>query len=76
MTAIIATETTRTLHIMLHGESKDLTFDALDIGDASTDEQIKEAIAVEFEFPTSKLRFHVVERHGENITVRPDAEFG
>ena len=49
----------------------------LDIGPASTDREIKRALARHLEVPAEKLRDYVVDRHQTgNMTVRPEAVFG
>lgn len=67
----------RVVHVTHGGESFDVSFAILDIGDASSDEQIKQAAANFYEFPVEKLRGHEV-RHepNGNITLRPQARFG
>lgn len=65
------------VHIRYHGQSWRLEASALDVGVASSDNEIKQALARQFEIPLSGLRPYVVERHANgNITVRPEAVFG
>ena len=65
------------VHIRYHGQSWRLEASALDVGVASSDEEIKQALARQFEIPLSRLAPYVVERHANgNITVRPEAVFG
>ena len=68
----------RLVHIMYSGESHDIPQSSLDIGDASTDDQVKAAVATYFNIPLDKLRFYVVDRSPDssNLTVRPQAVFG
>jgi hypothetical protein len=67
----------RRVHTMIGGVSSDIAFTSLDIGDASTDAEIKTAVAQHFSLPTSKLTHFAVDRHENgNVTVRPEAVFG
>lgn len=69
---------TSVLHCIIGGRSYDIPMQDLDIGDASTDEQIKAAVAQHLEQPLSKLSVMTVDRNLEtgDITIRPDAVFG
>ena len=64
------------LHLRHDGRSYDATFDVLDIGDLSTDAEVRQAAAQHFEVPASKLSNYSVDRAEGNITLRPQAEFG
>lgn len=65
------------LHIRYGGRSYDVPLQDLDIGPASSDDQIRRAVAAYLEEPQSKLRLFVVERHDNgNVTIRPEAVFG
>jgi hypothetical protein len=65
------------LHVRFDGRSLDVPLSVLDIGPASTDVEIKRALARHLEFPADKLRDYVVDRHQTgNLTVRPEAVFG
>ena len=65
------------LHIRYGGRSYDVPLHDLDIGPASSDDQIRRAVAAYLEEPLSKLRPFVVERHDNgNVTIRPEAVFG
>lgn len=64
------------LHLRFDGRSYDATFDALDIGDLSSDAEVREAVAQHFDVPVSKLSNYSVDRAEGNITLRPQAEFG
>ena len=65
------------VHIRYHGQSWRLAASDLDVGVASSDDEIKQALARQFEIPLSRLAPYVVERHANgNITVRPEAVFG
>ncbi len=65
------------LHLRYDGQSYDLPLAELDIGDRSTDEQIRTAAADHLGVPVGKLRAFTVDRaaNGE-VTLRPDAIFG
>ena len=76
MTTALVTDARR-VHIVYNGQSHDVPFTDLDIGDTSTDDQVKNACASHFSIPDSKLRFYQVDREQTgNITVRPQAVFG
>ena len=65
------------LHVRFDGRSLDVPLADLDIGPASTDPEIKHALARHLEVPAEKLRDYVVDRHQTgNLTVRPAAVFG
>ena len=66
------------VHIMFDSNSYDVTFDALDIGDMSTDAQIREKVAAYLDVPIAKLAEYAIDRNPEtgDITLRPQAVFG
>jgi len=65
------------VHIRFEGKSQDISVSELDIGQASTDEQIKSAVANFLDVEAEKLENYVIERHENgNYTVRPEAVFG
>ncbi len=65
------------IHIRFEGRSLDIPQGDLDVGTASSDDQIKRALARYLEVPEAKLRDYVVDRHNTgNMTVRPEAVFG
>jgi len=67
----------RVVHVRFEGTSRDVAFDALDIGDRSSDQEIRQALANYFDVSVRKLAPYVVERHANgNYTVRPEAVFG
>ncbi len=67
----------RQVHIRFDGRSWDVPFRSLDIGDASSDDEIREALAQYLDVSVRKLASYVVERHASgNMTVRPEAVFG
>lgn len=75
------TETTQAqpvVHIMWDGRSYDLTQGDLDVGDLSSDADVRSAVARELEVPVGKLASFAIDRNEESgdLTLRPQAEFG
>jgi hypothetical protein len=67
----------RMVHIRYDGRSHDVPQRALDIGDMSTDAEVKTALAVHLDVPVEKFRNYAVNREATgHITVRPEAVFG
>ena len=67
----------RMVHVRFEGQSWSLAFSVLDIGDLSTDRDVRQALARYFDVPPRKFAPYVVDRHANgNITVRPEAVFG
>ena len=65
------------VHIRFEGRSLDIPQGDLDVGTASSDNEIKQALAQHLEVPVAKLRDYVIDRHETgNMTVRPEAVFG
>ena len=65
------------VHIRFDGRSLDIPQGDLDVGAASSDNEIKRALARHLEVPDGKLRDYVIDRHETgNMTVRPEAVFG
>ena len=65
------------VHIRFDGRSLDIPQGDLDVGAASSDNEIKLALARHLEMPEAKLRDYVIDRHDTgNMTVRPEAVFG
>ena len=65
------------VHIRFEGRSIDVAQSDLDVGPASSDNEIKRALARYLEAPEAKLRDYVIDRHDTgNMTVRPEAVFG
>ena len=66
------------LHVRYDGRSYDEEQISLDIGDLSTDEQVKSATAGFLGVSVESLRNFEVSRNSEtgDITVRPEAVFG
>ena len=67
----------RVVHVRFEGQSRDIAFSVLDVGDLSNDQEMKRALALYFNAPEQKFVSYVIERHvNGNITVRPEAVFG
>ena len=67
----------KVVHIRFEGRSVDIPQSDLDVGPASSDNDIKRALARYLETPEAKLRDYVIDRHDTgNMTVRPEAVFG
>ncbi len=67
----------RMVHVRFEGRSLDIPFGELDVGDRSSDEDVRRALANYFDVPARKFVPYVVERHANgNFTVRPEAVFG
>ena len=67
----------KVVHIRFEGRSLDVPQSELDVGSASSDNDIKRALARFLEAPETKLRDYVIDRHDTgNMTVRPEAVFG
>ena len=65
------------IHVRFEGQSWDIAFDVLDVGDLSSDQDVRRALAHYFNVPVRKFAPYVVERHANgNFTVRPEAVFG
>lgn len=65
------------VHIRFEGRSLDVPQGDLDVGTASSDSDVKRALARHLEVPEAKLRDYVIDRHDTgNMTVRPEAVFG
>ena len=65
------------LHIRFDGRSRDIALSELDVGERSSDGEIKRAAARYLEVPEGKLRDYVVDHHETgNMTLRPEAVFG
>lgn len=70
-------ETQPTLHIRFEGKSRDIPLAEIDIGIASTDDQVKQSVANLLDTEVSKLENYVIERHANgNFSIRPEAVFG
>ena len=67
----------RIVHVRFEGRSRDIAFAELDVGDLSSDQDVRRALANYLDVPERKFAPYVIERHTNgNITVRPEAVFG
>jgi hypothetical protein len=66
----------RAVHVRFDGRSEELTLALLDLNDAATDAQIKQAITGHFNLPSQALDTHIVVRTNQAIIVRPEAIYG
>ena len=65
------------VHVRFEGRSHRLPAGALDLGNMSSDNDVKAALSRHFDVNVAKFAAYVVERHDNgNITVRPEAVFG
>jgi hypothetical protein len=65
------------VHIRFEGRSLDIPQGDLDVGAASSDAEVKRALARHLDVSDAKLRDYVIDRHETgNMTVRPEAVFG
>jgi hypothetical protein len=65
------------IHIRFEGRSRDIPFSLLDVGNLSSDQDVKISVARHLNVPERKLSQYIVERHENgNITIRPPAIFG
>ena len=65
------------VHVRFAGRSFDVPLSTLDVGRASSDGEVKSAVAAHLEVPVSRLADYVVDRHANgNLTLRPEAVFG
>lgn len=72
-----ATINTDLIHVRFAGRSTDVPLAELDVGQFSSDVDIKRALAAYLEQPEEKFRDYVIDRHPNgNLTIRPQAVFG
>lgn len=65
------------VHIRFDGRSLDVPQGDLDVGQASSDNEIKRVLAGYLNVSQDRLRDYVIDRHETgNMTVRPEAVFG
>jgi hypothetical protein len=77
MTAELIPYEKRIVYVRFEGRSQDIAFVAIDVGDLSSDQDVRNALARYFDVPERKFVPYVVERNTNgNITVRPEAVFG
>lgn len=64
-------------HIRFEGRSLDLSLAELGVGEAASNDDVKQAAASYLKVSAARLRDYVVDRHDSgNVTVRPQAVFG
>lgn len=65
------------LHVRFEGRSCDVPLADLDIGNASSDDQVKNRLATYLSVAATRFEYYKVDRHETgNMTVRPEAIFG
>lgn len=65
------------VHVRFEGRSYTFEANFMDVGSASTDDQIKAAVANQLDVPAARLSDMMIEREDNgNFTVRPEAVFG
>lgn len=64
------------VHIRYEGRSWDFAASTIDVGDGSTDGQIREAVASHLEVPVGKMAQFMIDKSPGNITISPAATFG
>ena len=65
------------VHVRFEGQSWDIAFSILDLGDFSSDQDVRQALANYLQVPLDKFTSYIVQRHANgNITLRPEAVFG
>ncbi len=73
----VISRNTPQLHVRFEGRSWDLPLADLDLRTASSDEDVRQALARYLAVSKASLRLYVIERHANgNLTVRPEAVFG
>lgn len=65
------------LHVRFAGQSFDVPLASLEVGAASDDRQIKQAVATRLLVSIDRLDGYTIDRHANgNLTIRPEAVFG
>lgn len=66
------------VHVRFEGNSWDWDLDELDLGDLSSDADVKASVARALDAPAGKLTNFTLDRNAEtgDITLRPQAVFG
>jgi hypothetical protein len=66
------------VHVRYEGHSYDMELVDLDLGDLSTDTDVRRAVAEALEAPVGKLAAFTIDRNQEtgDVTMRPQAVFG
>ena len=60
------------LHIRFEGRSLDIPLNDLDVGQGSSDAEVKQVVAQYLDVTVDKFRHYVVDRHETgNLTIRP-----
>ena len=73
----IMAEQEKVVHVRFEGRSLDVPQGDLDVGTASSDAEVKRALARHLGTPEARLRDYVIDRHETgHMTVRPEAVFG
>ena len=74
---VAMTNAANVIHVRFDGLSFDVPQGVLDVTRASSDRDVKRALARHLNAPENRLRDYVVDRHETgNMTVRPEAVFG
>ena len=65
------------LHVRFDGRSLDIPLNDLDLGNSSSDTQVRESVSEYLNVQTNRLRYYVIDRHETgNMTLRPEAVYG
>jgi hypothetical protein len=65
------------LHVRFDGQSWDFDMEELDLGDLSSDADIRRAAAEALDAPVAKLQNFAIEKSDDgDVTLRPQAVFG
>ena len=65
------------VHVRFGGRSFDIKFSSINVDSASSDRDIKLALARHLDVSETKMRDYVIDRHRNgNVTLRPQAVFG
>lgn len=66
------------VHVRHNGRSFDFQAHQMDLGDRSSDQQVREAVAEKLSEPRSRFSNYVIDRNTQtgDLTVRPQAVFG
>ena len=65
------------VHVRFEGQSWDIAFSILDLGDFLATKEVRQALANYLQVPLDKFTSYIVQRHANgNITLRPEAVFG
>ena len=64
------------LHLRFDGQSNDIPLDELDVGDLSTEDEVKQSVASYMNVPVEKLETYKLDKTEDSMTLRPNAVFG